>query len=78
MKESQDSIALWLLATDSICAEDQQAWQPTNPASARQLYGGFSSIPTLSKQSARASLLVSNAVPIKVGLRFPLRCRLKI
>lgn len=65
-KDGQDSLALWLLATDSLCPEDTVAWSATTPAAARQMFGAFSSIRTICKQSARLALLVSNALPLKV------------
>lgn len=63
----QEGESLWFLATDSLAAEDTAAWPRINPAAARQLLGGFSSLTTVSKQCARAQLLVSNTLPLKVG-----------
>lgn len=62
----QDAESLWLLATESWAPEDFAAWPPTNPAAARQLLGGFSSLPNVAKQCARGALLVSNTLPLKV------------
>jgi hypothetical protein len=58
--------SLWLLATESVAPEDA-CWPPLNPAAARQLLGGISSLSTVSKQVARAALAVSNTLPLKVG-----------
>lgn len=65
----QSGESLWLLATESVAPEDTSgptAWPPTNPAAARQMLGAFSSLPSISKQSARGALLVSNTIPFKV------------
>jgi hypothetical protein len=62
----QEGASLWLLATDSLAPEDTAAWRRTNIAAARQLLGGFSSLGSISKLSARGSLLVSSAVPLRV------------
>jgi hypothetical protein len=62
----QEGASLWLLATDSVAPEDVAGWRPTNIAAARQLLGGFSSLRSISKLSARGALLVSSAIPLKV------------
>jgi hypothetical protein len=36
----QEGAALWLLATDSLAAEDTAAWRPTNIAAAGSYWAG--------------------------------------
>eukprot|EP00775_Hariotina_reticulata_P005922 gene5922-6162_t len=61
-----DNESLWLLATASLAQEDAAAWGSTTPAAARSALGAISSLDSVAKQSARAGLLASNTVPLKV------------
>jgi hypothetical protein len=62
-------LCCWLLATASLAPEDTASWSSITPAAARSTLGAISSLDSVAKQSARAGLLASNTVPLKVPVR---------